>query len=87
LVHQKELHSVYHCSNLKPNNIEHMKKRTEKKYYVQPVIEQLKVEMEEGIAAGSNGSGQPGGGSGVTETDWNNGGTETKDPNGGEWWN
>ncbi|WP_313263887.1 hypothetical protein [Sphingobacterium sp.] len=62
-----------------------MKKRTEKKYYVQPVIEQLKVEMEEGIAAGSNGTAQPGGGSGVNETDWNNGGSETQDPS-GEWW-
>ena len=64
-----------------------MKKRTEKKIYVKPVIEQLQVVMEEGIAAGSVGSGQPGGGSGVNETDWNNGGTETKDPDGGEWWN
>jgi len=64
-----------------------MKKRTEKKMYVTPVIEQLQVLMEEGVAAGSVGSTQPGGGSGVNETDWNNGGTETKDPNGGEWWN
>ncbi|MEN5235610.1 hypothetical protein [Sphingobacterium faecium] len=54
---------------------------------MKPVIEQLLVEMEEGLAAGSVGSGQPGGGTGVTETEWNNGGTETKDPDGGEWWN
>jgi len=64
-----------------------MKKRTEKKMYVTPVIEQLQVLMEEGVAAGSVGSAQPGGGSGVSETDWNNGGTETKDPSSGEWWN
>ncbi|MGE8377090.1 MAG: hypothetical protein ACN6PN_02035, partial [Sphingobacterium sp.] len=64
----------------------HMKKRTEKKIYVKPVIEQLQVVMEEGVAAGSVGSAQPGGGSGVNETDWNNGGSETQDPS-GEWWN
>lgn len=71
----------------KPNKILNMKKRTEKNIYVKPVIEQLQVEMEHGVAAGSAGSGQPGGGTGVNETDWNNGGTETQDPNGGEWWN
>ncbi|WP_433902890.1 hypothetical protein [Sphingobacterium puteale] len=52
-----------------------------------PVIEQLEVLMEEGVAAGSAGSAQPGGGSGVNETDWNNGGSETQDPSSGEWWN
>ncbi len=55
--------------------------------YVSPAIKRMTLAMEEGIAAGSNGSAQPGGGTGVTETDWNSGGTETKDPNGGEWWN
>ncbi|WP_312191354.1 hypothetical protein [Sphingobacterium sp.] len=63
-----------------------MKKRTEKMTYVRPAIEQLTLAMEEGIAAGSNGSAQPGGGTGVTENEWNNGGTETQDPS-GEWWN
>lgn len=63
-----------------------MKKRTEKKIYQKPVIEQLKVEMEEGVAAGSVGSAQPGAGTGVSETNWNNGGSETQDP-AGEWWN
>lgn len=63
-----------------------MKKRTERMTYVRPAIEQLTLAMEEGIAAGSNGSAQPGGGTGVTENEWNNGGTETKDPS-GEWWN
>jgi hypothetical protein len=63
-----------------------MKKRTEKMAYVRPTIEQLTLAMEEGIAAGSNGSAQPGGGTGVTENEWNIGGTETKDPS-GEWWN
>ncbi|WP_336829571.1 hypothetical protein [Sphingobacterium multivorum] len=62
-----------------------MNKRTEKKIYKSPVVEQLKVEMEGVIAAGSTGSAQPGGGSGVTETDWNNGGTQTQEPS-GEWW-
>ena len=64
-----------------------MKKKTEKKIYVTPVIEQLDVLMEEAVAAGSAGSAQPGGGSGVNETEWNNGGSETQDPSGGEWWN
>lgn len=64
-----------------------MKKKTEKKIYLAPVIERLQVMMEEGVASGSAGSAQPGGGSGVNETDWNNGGSETQDPSGGEWWN
>lgn len=63
-----------------------MKKRSEKNIYVTPVIERSQVEMEESVAAGSQGSVQPGGGSGVTENDWNNGGTQTQDPS-GEWWN
>ncbi|MCW8310459.1 MULTISPECIES: hypothetical protein [Sphingobacterium] len=58
----------------------------EKKIYMKPAIDIVQVEMEEGIAAGSNGSGQPGGGSGVQEDDWINGGSETKDPSSGEWW-
>ncbi|WP_286862742.1 MULTISPECIES: hypothetical protein [Sphingobacterium] len=64
-----------------------MKKKTEKAIYVTPVIERLQVMMEEGVAAGSAGSAQPGGGSGVSETDWNNGGSETQDPSSCEWWN
>lgn len=63
-----------------------MKKRNEKMIYIKPLVEQLQIEMEQGVAAGSQGSVQPGGGSGVTENDWNNGGTETQDPS-GEWWN
>ncbi|MGE8243896.1 hypothetical protein D3C87_667590 [compost metagenome] len=63
-----------------------MEKRTEKMIYIKPLVEQLQIEMEQGVAAGSQGSVQPGGGSGVTENDWNNGGTETQDPS-GEWWN
>ena len=58
----------------------------EKKIYMKPAIDIVQVQMEDGIAAGSNGSGQPGGGSGVQENDWTNGGSETKDPNSGEWW-
>ncbi|WP_286857446.1 MULTISPECIES: hypothetical protein [Sphingobacterium] len=42
--------------------------------------------MEQSVAAGSAGSAQPGGGSGVQEEEWLNGGSETKDPS-GEWWN
>jgi len=62
-----------------------MNKKIEKKMYIKPVIERLQLEMEEGVAAGSLGSGQPGGGTGVKEEEWIDGGSETRDPS-GEWW-
>ncbi len=63
-----------------------MKKEKQKKIYISPAIERLHLKMEQSVAAGSAGSAQPGGGSGVQEEEWLNGGSETKDPS-GEWWN
>jgi hypothetical protein len=63
-----------------------MKKRKEKDIYISPAIDRLQLEMEQGVAAGSVGSAQPGGGGGVQEEGWIDGGSETKDPS-GEWWN